>query len=95
MIVGDYSDYLTHMINNHIETERTLSGNDVVLDGYDGAMHVSLINNKIEIKSFTSLVFHKSCYAHDITTATSNITVTWIQSITDECRKVLLPLLLY
>ena len=57
MIVGDYSDYLTHMTNNHIENGRSLSGNVVVLYGYDSIVHIASTNNEIEIVSFSSLVF--------------------------------------
>jgi len=84
MIVCDYSDYITHMTNNHIKSGRSLSGNVVVLDGYDGAVHVSSTNNKIGTVSFSNLVFYESFYAHDITTATSNSILTWMQSITDD-----------
>ena len=56
MIVGDYSDCLTLMIDKHIESGRSLSGNVVVLDGYDCGVHVSTTNNEIEIISFSSLV---------------------------------------
>ena len=94
MIVGDYSDYLTHMTNNHIKSGRSLSGNVVVLNGYDGAVHVSSTNNKIGIVSFSSLVSHESFYAHDITTKTSNDILTWIQSITNKSRDTLFPLLI-
>ena len=93
MIVGDYSDYLTLMTDNHIESGKLLSGNAVVLYGYDGAVHVLTINNEIRIVSFSSLVFHKSFYEYGITTATSNIILTLMQSITDESRKALLTLL--
>ena len=78
MIVGDYSDYLTQMTDNHIESERSLSRNVVVLDGYDGAVHILSTNNEIRIVSFGSLVFDKSFYAHGIITATSNIILTWM-----------------
>ena len=84
IIVGDYSDYLTHMINNHIESGISLSGNVVVLDEYNGAVHVSSTNNEIGIVSFSSLVFQESFYAYDIATATNDIILTWMQSITDK-----------
>ena len=45
MIVGDYADYLTHITSNHIESGRSLSGNVVVFDGHDGAVHVLSTNN--------------------------------------------------
>ena len=55
MIVGDYSDYPIHMTDNHTESRKSLSGNVVVLDGYDGAVHV--MDNEIGIVSFSSLGF--------------------------------------
>ena len=94
MIVGDYSDYLTHMTNNHIKSGRTLSGNVIVLDGYDGAVHILSTNNEIGIVSFSSLVFQESFFEDGITTATSESILTWMQSITDESSKTLLPLLI-
>ena len=78
MIVGDCSDYLTHMTNNHIKSGRSLSGKVFVLHGYDDVVHVSSTKNEIGIVSFSSLVFHESFYAHGITTATSNIILTWM-----------------
>ena len=93
MIVGDYSDYLTHMTNNHIESRRSLSSNVVVLGGYDGTVHVSSTNNEIGIVSFSSLVFQESFFEDGITTATSDIILTWMQSTANESRKALLPLL--
>ena len=78
MIDGEYSDYVTYMINDHIKSGRSLSGNVVVLDGYDGAVHVSSTNNEIGIVSFSSLVFQESFFVDDITTATSNNILTWM-----------------
>ena len=81
MIVGNYSDYLTHMTNNHVESGRLLSGNVVVLDRYDGAVHVLSTNNEIGIVSFSSLVFQESFFEDDTITETSDIILTWMQSI--------------
>ena len=78
MIVGDYSDYLTHMTNNYIESERLLSGNVLVLDRYNGAVHILSTNNEIGIVSFSSLVFQESFFEDDITTATSDSIWTWM-----------------
>ena len=76
MIVSNYSDYLLHMINNHIVSGRSLSGYVVVLDGYDGAVHISSTNNEIGIVSFSSLVFQESFFEDGLTTATSDIILT-------------------
>ena len=93
MIVDDYSDYLSHMINNHIASGRSLLGNVVVFDGYDGAVHISSTNNEIGIVSFSSLVFSESFFEDGIITATSESILTWMQSITGKSSKTLLPLL--
>ena len=94
MIEGEFSDYLTHMINNNIKAGRSVSGNVAIIDGYDGAVHVSSTNNEIGIVSYSSLLFHESFFVHGITTATSGNILTWMQSITDETRDTLLPLLI-
>ena len=94
IIDGEYSGYVTCMINDHIKAGRLLSGNVIILDGYDGAVHVSSTNNEIGIVSYSSLLFHESFFVHSITTATSGNILTWMQSITDETRETLLPLLI-
>ena len=94
MSVGDYSDYVTYMTNDHMKSGRSLSGNVVVLNRYNGAVHFSSTNNKIGIVSFSSLVFRESFFAEDVTTATSNNILMWMQSITNESRETLLPLLI-
>ena len=93
MIVGDYSNYLTHMTKDHIKSGRKLYGNVIVIDGYNGAVHTSLTNNKIGIISYSSLVLHESFFAYGISTATNNIILTWMQSISNKTRKVMLLLL--
>ena len=82
------------MTNNHIKSWRSLSGNVIVFDKYNGAVHDLSTNNEIGIVFFSSLVFHESFYTHGITTATSKNILMWMQSITDKSRDALFPLLI-
>ena len=60
MIVGGYPFFLTLMVDHHVELDRLLEGNIMVLDGFDGAVHTSTNTRESGIVSYSSQVFHSS-----------------------------------
>ena len=94
MIVGGYPFFLTLLVDHHVERGRLLEGNIMVLDGFDGAVLTSTNTRESGIVSYSSQVFHSSFYEQNITTATSSNILTWMQSITDESRATIFPLVM-
>ena len=64
------------------------------IDSYDGAVHTSTNTKESGIVSYDSQLFHYSFYDHNITTVTSSNILTWMQSMIDESRETISPIMI-
>ena len=82
---------LIGMANKHIRKGRTLSGDILVINSYDGAEHTNTKKGKTRIVSFSSQMCSTSTIKNGASTAKRMNILTWQQMAGDEKRKSILP----
>ena len=86
-IEGDFIDYIKLMMKKQKSNNRTITGEVIVLDSYDGDEHYTSNQTKASITSYSSQIFAKSMENNkneSISTAESFNIMTWQQILADE-----------
>ena len=90
-IAGGFKEHVVRMANKHIRKGRTLSGDILVINSYDGAEHTNTKKGKTGIVSFSSQMCSTSTIKDGASTAKSMNILTWQQMVGDENRKNIFP----
>ena len=91
MIAGGFKEYVVRMANKHIRKGRTLSGDILVINSYDGAEYTNTKKGKTGIVSFSFQICSTSTIKNGASTAKSMNIFTWQQMVGDENRKNIFP----
>jgi len=92
MIEQGYEQYLNIMIDKCLLMGWEVKGNILVIDSFDGAVHLSTNTRGSGIVSYITLLFHPDYFMHGVSSATSTYILTWMNSLTGKSRETLFPL---
>ena len=90
-IKGLYKDYIMMMFNKHSRKKRDLSGEVLVINRYDGAVHNQTKKGRTGIISFSSQMCSDKTIIDGASPAQSMNILTWQQMIGEENRTNLFP----
>ena len=90
-IAGGFKEHGARMANKDIRKGRTMSGDVLVINSYDGAEHTNTKKGKTGIVSFSSQMCSTSTIKDGSSTAKSMNILTWQQMVGDENRKNIFP----
>ena len=86
-----YEHFLNIMIDKYLMIGWKVKGNMLVIDSFDGALHLSTNTRDSGIVSYSTLLFHSDYYMYDFSSATSTCILIWMNSLTGETRDTLFP----
>ena len=84
---------LNMMIDKYLMMGWEVKGNMIVIDSFNGALHLSTNTKNSGIFSYSTLLFHPDYFVMGVCSATSTCILTWRNSLTVESRNTLFPLL--
>ena len=82
------------MIDKYLLMGWEVEGNMLVIDSFNGAVHLSTNTKDSGIVLYSTLLFHPGYFMNGVSPATSRCILTWMISLTRESRETLLLLLI-
>ena len=90
-IDGSYISYVGMLVEKHVQNEREISGNVIVMDSFDGAEHSNSGNRRTTITSYSSQCFSLNTVEKGESTSQRLNILTWQQVIGCDTSENIFP----